>query len=68
MFTSEDMLVHIQARICECKTQKDAAKELKISPQYLHDVLMRRREVSANLAAELGYDRIVRFVPKQEER
>lgn len=35
-------------------TQKDAADHLGITPQYLHDILTGRREISANVAQRLG--------------
>ena len=43
------------------RTQKRAAKDLGISQQYLCDVLKGRREISATLADQLGYERVVMF-------
>lgn len=38
-------------------SRKKAAISLGISPQYLCDVVMGRRDVSDNLAAKLGWSR-----------
>ena len=43
-------------------SQKELADELGISPQYLSDVLKGRREISAQLASKLGYERVITFV------
>lgn len=43
-------------------SQKEAAIELGISPQYLNDLLQGRREFSDNLLEKLGLERrIVRM-------
>jgi transcriptional regulator with XRE-family HTH domain len=44
------------------RTQKDVAKDLGISPQYLSDILKGRREISAEVARRLGFERVVTFV------
>lgn len=44
-------------------SQKAAASHLKVSPQYLSDVLRGRREISRELARKLGYQRIVIYMP-----
>lgn len=67
LLTSADVLCLLKGVVYDMGSQKAAAKSLGISPQYLADVLMMRREVSANLSATLGYDRIVRFKPKATE-
>ena len=45
-----------------CNTQKDAARQLGISPQYLSDVLRSWREISNELAGKLGYAKVSFFV------
>lgn len=42
-------------------TNKRAAQALDISPQYLTDVLMHRREISGRLALKMGYKRELSF-------
>jgi len=49
-------------------TQKLAASMLGITPQYLCDILQGRREVSENVAAKLGYDRVVSYHVYNEYR
>lgn len=41
--------------------QKSLAKSLKISPQYLCDVLQEKRKISDKLAEKLGYKKLVYF-------
>jgi hypothetical protein len=48
----------------ECGSQKAAARKLRISAQYLNDVLQGRREMSEALASKLGFKRVVTFRPK----
>lgn len=40
---------------------KEYAQVLGISPQYLHDVINGRRNVSAKLGAKLGYEMVVNW-------
>lgn len=42
-------------------SQKNAAAVLGISPAYLSDILLGRREISATVAAALGFERLVVF-------
>lgn len=59
----------IDILLCESKrsSQKKLAARLGISPQYLCDVLKGRREISAELASRLGYERVVTFVRWSEQ-
>lgn len=41
--------------ISECGSQAKAADRLKIKPQYLCDILHKRRDFSANVAGKLGF-------------
>lgn len=43
-------------------TQKAVAKELRISQQFLCEVLSGKRDVSQSLAQKLGFKRVVGFV------
>ncbi len=43
-------------------SQRLVAKELGISPAYLSDILNGHREISAQVAEKLGYERVVTFV------
>lgn len=42
-------------------SQKEVAKRLRLTPQYINDVLHRRRPVSSEMAKKLGYRRVVVF-------
>ena len=42
-------------------SQKETARVLCISPQYLCDILHGRREISADVAGLLGYERVVTY-------
>jgi len=42
-------------------TQKEMAKILGISPQYLHDILVSRRGISSRIAKIMGFERIIYF-------
>jgi plasmid maintenance system antidote protein VapI len=43
-------------------SQKEVAAALRMSPQFINDVLKGRREMSENLARSLGYIRVVNYV------
>ena len=47
----------------DMSSQKHVAEDLGISPQYLHDVLSSRRDVSFEVAKKLGFQKVVRFLP-----
>ena len=49
----------------EAGSQKEAAAILKISPQYFNDVVRGKREVSAELAERLGFEKVVSFVSRR---
>lgn len=57
--TSKQMVAHLKAFVEKAGSQKSAAAKLLISPQYLSDILGYRREVSAQVALILGFDRLV---------
>lgn len=43
-------------------SQKEAAKRLKVTPAYLHDVLKGRRGITEKLAAKLGWEKQVTWI------
>jgi plasmid maintenance system antidote protein VapI len=49
-------------------SQLKAARHLDISPQYIGDIIAGKREISQNVAAALGYRRVVGFVPIKKEK
>lgn len=57
----EDLLARL-AHECKQTSQKAVAARLKISPQYLSDILHGRREPSSAVAAKMGFTRVVTYV------
>lgn len=47
----------LQRKVDAAGSQKLAAKELGISPQYLNDLLQQRRECSDKILEKLGLER-----------
>lgn len=56
-----DIIEVLQTYIREAGTQKKAAQKLGVSTALVWDLLHSRRSVSANIAAKLGYKRIVTY-------
>ena len=54
-----DVIQELQKRVERAGSQKQAAEELGISPQYLNDLLQERRGASDNVLEKLGLKRIV---------
>lgn len=52
-------------QLAAASSQKAVAKELKVHPQVICDVLQGRRNISQRLASALGYRRVFGFVPKK---
>jgi plasmid maintenance system antidote protein VapI len=65
--TPEFLLTQLKARVA-ASTQKDVAKALKVSPQYLNDVLNERRGISYKLARAMGFKRRTTFDPVKAVR
>lgn len=65
-YSSQDV-VHMLRAECAKRTQKDVARTLRVSPQYLNDILQGRREISADFAKKLGFKRVITFVRWPEE-
>lgn len=63
--TSMDVIDRLRERAGK-SSQKDVAAELGVSPQYLNDVLLYRRDISHPLARKLGYEKISYYLPDEE--
>lgn len=64
---TEDEVVHELEMRVELSTQRAVAESLGVAPQFLCDVLKRRRNVSATLAHALGYRREFVFIPLRKD-
>ena len=62
MIDKREMLHIIREYVNSYGSQKWAAEELGISPQYLDDVLNLRRDISDDLSRKFGYARVSWFV------
>ncbi len=58
---SEAYVLSDLKQMLEVNSQKDLAKRLRLTPQYVNDVLHKRRPISAELAKKLGYKRVIVF-------
>lgn len=58
---TEAILISDLRREINGSSQKEVAKRLRLTPQYINDVLHSRRPVSAKMAKKLGYKRIIVF-------
>lgn len=63
--TEADIRAELQLR-CNRSTQRKVAKELGYSFQFINDVLMGRRGITSELAAQLGYERVTVFRKKTQ--
>jgi hypothetical protein len=59
--TPNQAMESLKKLVSGCKTQKDAAHKLGITPQYLCDILYGRRDISESVATSLGFERKVIF-------
>lgn len=62
--TEVDIRDALAAR-CKQKTQRVVATELGVSAQYINDLVHGKRAIGDEIAAKLGYERRVIFVPKE---
>lgn len=60
-YVDETTMRFTLARLCEASSQVAVARRYGYSPQYIHDVLAGRRAVSADLAAMMGFQRLVLY-------
>ncbi len=58
---TEAILISDLRREISGSSQKEVAKRLRLTPQYINDVLHRRRPVSGQMAKKLGYKRVIVF-------
>lgn len=58
-------LLHLA--VAEAGSQKTAAKRLRVSAQYLGDLLHGRRPLVGKIVTALGYRRVVMFEPIQKK-
>jgi hypothetical protein len=56
---SRDPLTVLKRFVARFETQRAAARDLKISQAYLHDLLNARREFSGPMLEKLGLERVV---------
>ena len=52
----KQFMTELRAFIDSCGNQSIAARKLRISPQFLCDLLMARRPIPSKVADRLGYD------------
>ena len=64
--TEEEMYQYLQSQINKCGTQKDFAISIEKSPQYISDVMNRRRSV-APIAKLLGYEIVFKKKTEKEK-
>ena len=63
-YTNErNLRLAIVAFCAEYRTQRECAEALGISPQYLHDILNRKRGIGATLAARFCVEPLTIYVP-----
>ena len=58
----EDNIIKILLDLISDSSQKAVAYNLGITPQYLSDILKRRRSISERVAKELGFKKVSYFV------
>jgi len=58
-YNTDEVLGELRQRILTGTTQEELAHQLDISPQYLSDVLNKRREPGKKLLDAIGYERVV---------
>lgn len=63
--TADDVREFMRRMVKEAGTQKDAAAILRISPAYFNDAIRGKREISAELAERMGFEKVVVFVNRR---
>ncbi len=66
----DDVLKRLSRLVREHATQRDAAYRIGISPQYLNDILQRRRDPGPKVLKALGFRLLPRYerIPSQRSR
>lgn len=64
-YSENNFGMHLK-RLCENGNQKSLAKQLRVSPQYLCDVLKGRRAVTKRFAEQLGFRRTIVYEPMEK--
>lgn len=54
-YSEDEVYAALRALIATLGTQKAAAESLEVTPQYLTDILRKRRNISKEFAAKLGF-------------
>ncbi len=60
-FMNSEAILEIINRRLETTSQRELAKELGVSPQYLHDVINGRRSVGTEIPKALGLEKHVEY-------
>lgn len=68
MKTSDQMLLVLKEYVREAGTQRAAAESLNITPQHISDLMRGRRDISENIAKQLGYTRMIIFQQIKETK
>lgn len=55
MFKSKEVLQDLRKSILQADSVADWARKNGVSPQYVHDVLQKRREPGSKILTALGY-------------
>jgi hypothetical protein len=63
----DGMLAILRAMVKELGNQQAVATVLGVSPQYISDVLHKRRQIGTGLARALGYEAIRVYVEKRKQ-
>ena len=58
-YTVDEVLKIVKVRI-KGSSLRAVAKDMEISPAYLHDLVNKRRAISEAIAEKLGFERIVK--------
>lgn len=67
-YTEDQFRTLIRQKIKNFPSQRQAAFQWRLTPQYLNDILKERRECGHKLAQSLGYDRVVYYRKKSKEQ
>lgn len=57
-YTQQDVLTYLKNFVSDCGSRAEAARRMEITPPYLGDLLLGRREISDTIAHKIGFKRI----------